>query len=82
MTVSADEICTAVKDVFSDTRAILEPAGALAVAGMKRWISTEGARGKTLVAITSGANMDFDRLRFVAERAHSSETETSSYIEK
>jgi threonine dehydratase len=67
--VDTDEICAAIKDVFEDTRTVLEPAGALALAGAKRWIERRGARGKTLVAIASGANMNFDRLRFVAERA-------------
>ncbi|MBK7976762.1 MAG: threonine ammonia-lyase, biosynthetic [Deltaproteobacteria bacterium] len=67
--VSTDAICAAIKDVFEDTRSILEPAGALAVAGLKAWCAREGARDRTLVAIASGANMNFDRLRFVAERA-------------
>ncbi|MBI4887095.1 MAG: threonine ammonia-lyase, biosynthetic [Acidobacteria bacterium] len=67
--VSNDEICAAIKDVFDDTRAIMEPAGALAVAGLKAWVEREGARDRTLVAVLSGANMNFDRLRFVAERA-------------
>jgi threonine dehydratase len=67
--VDTDEICAAIKDIFEDTRTVLEPAGALAVAGAKRWIARRGARAKTLVAIASGANMNFDRLRFVAERA-------------
>jgi threonine dehydratase len=64
-----DQICAAIKDVFEDTRTILEPAGALAVAGAKTWVERGGARGKKLVAIASGANTNFDRLRFVAERA-------------
>lgn len=67
--VSTDEICAAIKDVFDDTRAIVEPSGALAVAGLKRWVAREGVQGKVLVAINSGANMNFDRLRHVAERA-------------
>jgi threonine dehydratase len=67
--VDADAICAAIKDVFEDTRSILEPAGALAIAGAKAWAATTGASGRTLVAVASGANMDFDRLRFVAERA-------------
>ena len=67
--VDTDAICAAIKDVFEDTRSILEPAGALAVAGAKQWAKQNGASGKTLVAIASGANMNFDRLRFVAERA-------------
>jgi threonine dehydratase len=67
--VDTDAICAAIKDVFEDTRSILEPAGALAVAGAKQWAKQNGATGKTLVAVASGANMNFDRLRFVAERA-------------
>jgi threonine dehydratase len=67
--VDTDATCAAIKDVFEDTRSILEPAGALAVAGAKLYCAQSGAIGETLVAITSGANMDFDRLRFVAERA-------------
>jgi threonine dehydratase len=67
--VSNDAICAAIKDVFEDTRSILEPAGALGVAGLKVWAAREKARNKNLVAIASGANMNFDRLRFVAERA-------------
>jgi threonine dehydratase len=67
--VDNDDICAAIKDVFEDTRAILEPAGALAVAGAKAWVERRRARGRTLVAVASGANMNFDRLRFVAERA-------------
>jgi threonine dehydratase len=67
--VDTDAICAAIKDVFEDTRSILEPAGALAIAGAKAWAHATGARGKTLVAVASGANMNFDRLRFVAERA-------------
>jgi len=67
--VDNDAICAAIKDVFEDTRSILEPAGALSVAGLKAYAEREGMHGKTLVAIASGANMNFDRLRFVAERA-------------
>jgi threonine dehydratase len=67
--VDTDEICAAIKDVFEDTRAILEPAGALAVAGAKAWVERSAVRGKKLVAVASGANTNFDRLRFVAERA-------------
>lgn len=64
-----DQICAAIKDVFEDTRAILEPAGALAIAGAKRYVERRALRGGTLVAIACGANMNFDRLRFVAEEA-------------
>jgi threonine dehydratase len=67
--VDNDAICAAIKDVFEDTRSILEPAGALATAGMKEYVERNNLHGKTLVAIASGANMNFDRLRFVAERA-------------
>jgi threonine dehydratase len=69
--VDTDEICAAIKDVFEETRSVLEPAGALAVAGLKAWAARQNAPGKTgnLVAILSGANANFDRLRFVAERA-------------
>ncbi|HXY96939.1 MAG TPA: threonine ammonia-lyase, biosynthetic [Steroidobacteraceae bacterium] len=64
-----DEICAAIQDVFEDTRSIVEPAGALALAGLKQYVAREGWRGKRLVAVNSGANMNFDRLRHVAERA-------------
>ncbi len=67
--VDTDAVCAAIKDVFTDTRAILEPAGALAVAGLKAYAAQRGARGETYVAVACGANMNFDRLRFVAERA-------------
>lgn len=67
--VSTDDTCAAIKDVFEDTRSILEPAGALAIAGMKAYVQREGITGESLVAIACGANMNFDRLRFVAERA-------------
>lgn len=67
--VSNDEICAAIKDVFEDTRSILEPAGALATAGIKAYVERERIQHKTLIGIASGANMNFDRLRFVAERA-------------
>jgi threonine dehydratase len=67
--VDNDAICAAIKDVFEDTRSILEPAGALATAGLKAYVERENIQGKTLVSIASGANMNFDRLRFIAERA-------------
>lgn len=67
--VSTDEICASIKDVFDDTRTMLEPAGALSVAGMKKWLQRENIQGKNIVAIASGANINFDRLRHVAERA-------------
>ena len=69
ISVDTDAGCAALKDVFEDTRSILEPAGALAVAGMKGWIEKHKTRDRDYVAIASGANMNFDRLRFVAERA-------------
>ncbi len=67
--VSNDEMCAAIKDIFDDTRSVMEPAGALSLAGLKRWVAANGCHDEHLVAILSGANMNFDRLRFVAERA-------------
>ncbi|NEO86995.1 MAG: threonine ammonia-lyase, biosynthetic [Spirulina sp. SIO3F2] len=67
--VETDDICAAIKDVFEDTRSILEPAGALAIAGAKAYVEREGITDETLIAIACGANMNFDRLRFVSERA-------------
>jgi threonine dehydratase len=67
--VSNDEICSAIQDIFEDTRSIAEPAGALSVAGIKKYVARENCQGKTLVSINCGANMNFDRLRHVAERA-------------
>ncbi|KAH0841771.1 Threonine dehydratase, mitochondrial [Fonsecaea pedrosoi] len=69
--VSTDEICAAIKDVFEDTRSVLEPAGALSLAGLKKWVAQnpDTDTSRELVAVASGANMNFDRLRFVAERA-------------
>ena len=67
--VDNDAICAAIKDVFEDTRSILEPAGALATAGIKEYAKRNKLSGKTLIGIASGANMNFDRLRFIAERA-------------
>jgi threonine dehydratase len=67
--VDTDAICAAIKDVFEDTRAVLEPAGALAVAGAKAYAASHKLKNRTLVATASGANLNFDRLRFVAERA-------------
>ncbi|GHF50334.1 threonine dehydratase [Deinococcus metalli] len=67
--VNTDEVCAAIKDVFDDTRAVMEPAGALAVAGLKKYAAERGMVGETLVALTCGANVNFDRLRHVAERA-------------
>jgi threonine dehydratase len=67
--VSTDEVCAAIKDVFDDTRSIQEPAGALSLAGLKRYVRDHNIKGETLIALTCGANMNFDRLRYVAERA-------------
>ncbi len=67
--VDTDELCAAIKDVFEDTRSIAEPSGALGVAGAKRYAEERGLAGQTLVAVLSGANTNFDRLRFIAERA-------------
>jgi threonine dehydratase len=67
--VDTDQLCAAIKDVFQDTRSILEPAGAMAIAGAKAYVEREGITDQTLVAIACGANMNFDRLRFVSERA-------------
>lgn len=69
VSVDTDAACAAIKDVFQDTRSILEPSGALGVAAIKQYIETHKLKGKTFVTVTSGANMNFDRLRFVAERA-------------
>jgi threonine dehydratase len=69
ITVGNDAICAAIKDIFDDCRAIVEPAGALAIAGIKQYVQQSGVRGENLVAINSGANINFDRLRHVAERA-------------
>jgi threonine dehydratase len=71
--VNTDDTCAAIKDVFEDTRSIVEPAGALAIAGAKAYVEREGITDETLVAIACGANMNFDRLRFVAERAEMGE---------
>ena len=69
ITVNTDEICAAIKDIFDDTRSVAEPAGALALAGLKKYIESHRVTDQTLVAIESGANINFDRLRYVAERA-------------
>jgi len=67
--VNTDEICAAIKDVFDETRSVSEPAGALAIAGIKKYVAREKISGQTLIAILSGANVNFDRLRHIAERA-------------
>lgn len=69
ITVTTDEICAAVKDIFEDTRAIAEPSGAVSLAGLKKYVDRGSAQGRNLIAINSGANMNFDRLRHIAERA-------------
>jgi len=74
--VSTDEICAAIKDIYEDTRSISEPSGALGVAGLKRYVERGGPRDRTLVAIESGANLNFDRLRYISER-----TETGAHAE-
>lgn len=76
LVVNTDEICAAIKDIFEDTRGIAEPAGALGVAGLTRWVAREGVRDQVLVAIESGANLNFDRLRYISER-----TETGAHAE-
>lgn len=68
ITVSTDEICAAIKDIYDDTRSITEPAGALAIAGLKKYVETEQITNQTLLAINSGANINFDRLRHISER--------------
>ncbi len=69
VTVNTDAVCAAIKDIYQDTRSIVEPAGALGVAALKQYAERHGGQGKTYIAINCGANMNFDRLRFVAERA-------------
>lgn len=68
ITVSTDEMCAAIKDIFEDTRGIAEPAGALALAGLKKYVEETGAKNEQLMAILSGANTNFDRLRYISER--------------
>jgi threonine dehydratase len=78
--VNTDALCAAIKDVFQDTRSVLEPAGSLAVAGAKQYAEREGIENQTLIAITSGANMNFDRMRFVAERAEVGEAREAAAV--
>ncbi len=68
ITANADEMCAAIKDIFEDTRSIAEPAGALSLAGLKKYVESSGCQGETLIAIDSGANTNFDRLRYISER--------------
>jgi len=79
VTCSTDEICAAVKDVFEENRSIVEPAGALAVAGMKKFIEQTGISNKSVAAIVSGANMNFDRLRYISERTELGEGREAIY---
>jgi threonine dehydratase len=67
--VTTDQLCAAIQDIFEDTRAIVEPSGALAVAGIKKYVARENCKDRTFIAINCGANMNFDRLRYIAERA-------------
>jgi threonine dehydratase len=73
ITISTDEMCAAIKDIFEDTRSIAEPAGALALAGLKKYVERSGVKGKHLLAIVSGANTNFDRLRYISERTETGE---------
>ena len=73
ITVSTDEICAAIKDVYNDTRAICEPSGAMGAAGLKKYVEQSGVQGQTLVAVQCGANIDFDRLRYISERTQTGE---------
>ena len=77
--VDTDQLCAAIKDVFQDTRSILEPAGAMAIAGAKAYVEREGLRDQTLVTLACGANMNFDRLRFVSERAEIGEQREAAF---
>ncbi len=77
--VSTDELCGAIKSVYQATRSIVEPAGALAVAGIKQYVRESGINGQTLVAINSGANMNFERLRYVSERTQTGEGREALY---
>jgi len=79
ITVDTDAICAAINDVFTDTRSILEPAGALALAGLKAYVEREKCKNQTLVAIACGANINFNRLRFVAERAEVGESKEAVF---
>jgi len=73
LTVSTDEMCAAIKDIFEDTRSIAEPAGALALAGLKKYVERTGVAGQELLAVVSGANTNFDRLRYISERTETGE---------
>jgi threonine dehydratase len=73
ITISTDEMCAAIKDIFEDTRSIAEPAGALALAGLKKYVERTGVKNQQLMAIVSGANTNFDRLRYISERTETGE---------
>lgn len=73
ITISTDEMCAAIKDIFEDTRSIAEPAGALALAGLKKYVERTGVEGQHLLAVVSGANTNFDRLRYISERTETGE---------
>jgi len=73
ITANTDEMCAAIKDIFEDTRAITEPAGALSLAGLKKYVEENQCEGQTLIAIASGANTNFDRLRYISERTETGE---------
>jgi threonine dehydratase len=79
ITVTTDEICAAIKDLFDDTRSINEPAGALSVAGLKKYVARHALKNENLLAICSGANVNFDRLRHIAERAEIGENRESVF---
>ncbi len=79
ITVSTDEICAAIKDAYVDCRCVLEPAGAISIAGVKKYVEAHAPSGKTFVAVACGANMNFDRLRFVTERAVLGEAREAIY---
>lgn len=80
ITVNTDETCAAIKDIYDETRSISEPAGALAVAGIKKYVADNGIQDQTLIAINSGANMNFDRLRHVSERSEVGEQREALYV--
>jgi threonine dehydratase len=80
ITVNTDETCAAIKDIYDETRSIAEPAGALAVAGIKKYVAENGVQNQTLIAINSGANMNFDRLRHVSERSEVGEQREALFV--
>lgn len=82
ITVTTDEICAAIKDIYNDTRAITEPAGAIAIAGLKKYTDIEKVENKTLLAVNSGANINFDRLRHISERTELGEKREAIFVVK